>query len=57
MRHRIEAGAAKRGRGFDIVAIMIAGQKSDGHLGAGSKIVAQLPELMTARGDFDGGAR
>ena len=34
MRHRIEAGAAQRGRGLDVVAIIVAGQEGDGDVGA-----------------------
>ena len=53
MRHRIEAGAAQRGRGLNVVAIIVAGQERDGDISAGSEIVAQFRDLMPARGDFD----
>ena len=53
MRHRIEAGAAQRGRGFNVVAIMVAGQERDRDVRTDSKIIAQSRNLMSARGDFD----
>ncbi len=57
VRHRIEAGAAQCGRGLDIVAVIIAGQKGDGDVRAARKVVRQLLQLMPARGNFDGGLR
>ena len=57
MRHRIEAGAAQCGRGLDIVAVIIAGQKGDGDVDAARKMVRQLRQLTPARGNFDGGLR
>ena len=53
VRHRIEAGAAQRRGGFDIVAIIVAGQERDGDVGAGGEMLAQFRDLMPARGDFD----
>ena len=57
MRHRIEPGTAQRGRGLDIAAIIVAGQKGDGDVGTRREMIAQLRHLMAARGDLDRGGR
>jgi hypothetical protein len=54
MRHRVVASTAQRGRRIDVVAIMIAGEKGDRDIRARGKIVPQLLQLMSARGDLDG---
>ena len=57
MGNRVEAGAPQRHRGLDVVAVVVAGQEGDGHIGAGGEIVSQLLHLMAAGGDFDRGGR
>ena len=55
MRHRIEAGAAERRGGVDIVAVIVAGQEGDRDVDPRRKMIRQLLQPMRARGDLDRG--
>ena len=48
VRNRIETGASQRGRGVDVVTIVVPGQEGDRHIRAGSEVVPQLLQLMAA---------
>src|ERR1035437_3817012 len=47
MRDRIETGAAQRGGGVDVVAIVVAGQEGDRHIRAWTEIIPQVDRKST----------